>query len=128
VYPYQHASIFSGGVATRNEAMGQSMDVIRDEMKKMADNGPSQQDLDNAKDYLIGSYPLRFDTNSKIATQLLGLQMDGFGPDYVDKRNAMIAAVTLDDEKRVAKRLLDTKDLIVTIVGKPVMQQPAKKG
>ncbi len=124
VYPYQHASIFSGGVATRNEAMGQSMDVIRDEMKKMADNGPSQQDLDNAKDYLIGSYPLRFDTNSKIATQLLGLQMDGFGPDYVDKRNAMIAAVTLDDEKRVAKRLLDTKDLIVTIVGKPVLDQP----
>jgi zinc protease len=130
VYPYQHASIFSGGVATRNEAMGQSMDVIRDEMKKMADNGPSQQDLDNAKDYLIGSYPLRFDTNSKIATQLLGLQMDGFGPDYVDKRNAMIAAVTLDDEKRVAKRLLDTKDLIVTIVGKPVLDQPKaeKKG
>ena len=127
VYPYQHASIFSGGVATRNEAMGQSMDVIRDEMNKMADNGPTQQDLDNAKDYLIGSYPLRFDTNSKIATQLLGLQMDGFGPDYVDKRNAMIAAVTLDDEKRVAKRLLDTKDLIVTIVGKPVLVQPAAK-
>ena len=70
VYPYQHASIFSGGVATRNEAMGQSIDVIRDELKKMADNGPSQKDLDNAKNYLIGSYPLRFDTNSKIATQL----------------------------------------------------------
>ena len=74
VYPYQHASIFSGGVATRNDAMGQSLDVIRDELKKMADNGPSQEDLDNAKNYLIGSYPLRFDTNSKIATQLLGPQ------------------------------------------------------
>jgi zinc protease len=94
----------------------------------MADQGPSQADLDNAKDYLIGSYALRFDTNAKIATQLLGLQMDGFGPDYVDKRNAMIAAVTLDDLKRVAKRMLDTKDLIVTIVGKPVMEQAAKKG
>jgi len=48
VYPYQHASIFSGGVATRNDAMGQSLDVIRDELKKMANNGPSQEDLDNA--------------------------------------------------------------------------------
>ncbi|MGZ5889370.1 MAG: M16 family metallopeptidase [Hyphomicrobium sp.] len=132
VYPYQHASIFSGGVATRNDAMGQSLDVIRDELKKMADNGPSQEDLDNAKNYLIGSYPLRFDTNSKIATQLLGLKMDGFGPEYVENRNAMIAAVTLDDMKRVAKSLLDTQNLIVTIVGKPTLgpaaTTTAKKG
>jgi zinc protease len=127
VYPYQHASIFSGGVATRNEAMGQSLDLIREELKKMADNGPSQEDLDNAKNYLIGSYPLRFDTNAKIATQLLGLRMDGFGPEYVDNRNAMIAAVTLDDMKRVGKRLLATDNLIVTIVGKPTLTQ-AKKG
>ena len=128
VYPYQHASIFSGGVATRNDAMGQSLDVIRDELKKMAEEGPSQQDLDNAKNYLIGSYPLRFDTNSKIATQLLGLKMDGFGPEYVENRNAMIAAVTLDDMKRVAKHLLETQNLIVTIVGKPTLGATAKKG
>ena len=128
VYPYQHASIFSGGVATRNDAMGQSLDVIRDELKKMADQGPSQEDLDNAKNYLIGSYPLRFDTNAKIATQLLGLKMDGFGPEYVENRNAMIAAVTLDDMKRVAKKLLETQNLIVTIVGKPTLGATAKKG
>jgi zinc protease len=132
VYPYQHASIFSGGVATRNDAMGQSLDVIRDELKKMAEQGPSQEDLDNAKNYLIGSYPLRFDTNAKIATQLLGLKMDGFGPEYVENRNAMIAAVALDDMKRVAKHLLETQNLIVTIVGKPTLGPiavaPAKKG
>jgi zinc protease len=128
VYPYQHTSIFSGGVATRNDAMGQSLDIIRSELKKMADGGVSQADLDNAKSYLIGSYPLRFDTNAKIASQLLGLRMDGFGPEYVDNRNAMIAAVTLDDLNRVAKRLLDTQNLIVTIVGKPTLQSAAKKG
>ena len=81
---------------------------------------------------VIGSYPLRFDTNSKIATQLLGLKMDGFGPEYVENRNAMIAAVTLDDMKRVAKSLLDTQNLIVTIVGKPTLgaaaTATAKKG
>jgi zinc protease len=126
VYPYQHASIFAGGVATRNDAMGKSLDVIREEFQKMADKGPSQEDLDNAKNYLIGSYPLRFDTNAKIASQLLGLRMDGFGPEYVDNRNAMIAAVTLDDVKRVAKRLLNPKDLIVTIVGKPTLQEAKK--
>ena len=108
--------------------MGQSLDVVRDELKKMADNGPSQEDLDNAKNYLIGSYPLRFDTNSKIATQLLGIKLDAFGPEYVENRNAMIAAVTLDDMKRVAKSLLETQNLIVTIVGKPRLVAIAKKG
>ncbi|MEE8578397.1 MAG: pitrilysin family protein, partial [Hyphomicrobium sp.] len=114
VYPYQHTSIFSGSVATRNEAIGESLDVIREEFKQMAENGPTQTELDNAKKYLIGSYPLRFDTNAKIASQLLGLRMDDFGPEYIDNRNDMMAAVTLDDVKRVAKRLLDTDDLIVT--------------
>ncbi|MEI9901002.1 MAG: pitrilysin family protein [Hyphomicrobium sp.] len=108
VYPYQHASIFSGGVATRNDMMGKSLDIIREELQKMANGEVSQSDLDNAKSYLIGSYPLRFDTNAKIASQLLGLRMDGFGPEYVDNRNATVAAVSLDDLKRVAKRLLDS--------------------
>ena len=127
VYPYQHTSIFSGSVATRNEAIGESLDVIREEFKQMAENGPTQTELDNAKKYLIGSYPLRFDTNAKIASQLLGLRMDDFGPEYIDNRNDMMAAVTLDDVKRVAKRLLDTDDLIVTIVGKPTLKD-AKEG
>ena len=127
VYPYHHTSIFSGSVATRNEAIGESLDVIRAELKQMAENGPTQTELDNAKSYLIGSYPLRFDTNAKIATQLLGLRMDDFGPEYIDNRNEMIAAVTLDDLKRVAKRLLETDNLIVTIVGKPTFQE-AQKG
>jgi len=127
VYPYQHTSIFSGSVATRNEAIGESLDVIREEFKQMAENGPTQTELDNAKKYLIGSYPLRFDTNAKIASQLLGLRMDDFGPEYIDNRNDMMAAVTLDDVKRVAKRLLNTNDLIVTIVGKPTLKE-AKEG
>ena len=127
VYPYQHTSIFSGSVATRNEAIGESLDVIREEFKQMAENGPTQTELDNAKKYLIGSYPLRFDTNAKIASQLLGLRMDDFGPEYIDNRNDMMAAVTLDDVKRVAKRLLETDDLIVTIVGKPTLKE-AKEG
>jgi zinc protease len=99
--------------------MGQSLDVIRSELKHIAENGPTPDEFENAKKYLIGSYGLRFDTNAKIASQLLGLFEDDFSPDYVEKRNALIAAITLDDAKRVAKRLLENDDLIVTIVGKP---------
>jgi zinc protease len=132
IQPFQNASILAGGVATKNEAISQSLDVIRSELKRMAENGPTEAELKNAKDYLIGSYALRFDTNSKIATQLLGLMVEGFDRDYVDKRNAQVAAVTMDDVKRVAAKLLKTDEMIVTIVGKPmnmpVTPVPAPRG
>ncbi len=119
IQPFRHTSIFSGGVATRNDAINTSLDLIRAELKKMAAEGPTAAEFDNAKSYLTGSYALRFDTNAKIATQLLGLMEEGFGIDYIEKRNSLIDAITLDDAKRVAKRLLETDNLIVTIVGKP---------
>ncbi|MEQ1672597.1 MAG: insulinase family protein, partial [Hyphomicrobium sp.] len=109
----------AGGVATKNESMAESLSIIRTELKKMAGQGPSVTDLQSAKDYLTGSYALRFDTNSKIASQLLGLKQEGFGTDYVDKRNKLIEAITLADVQRVAKRLLKEDQLIVTVVGKP---------
>ena len=117
--PEDHAAVMLGSVATKNESIGESLSVIRDVLKRMATTGPTQEELAHAKQYLVGSYALRFDTSSKIASQLLGLQMDDFGPDYVTNRNAMIEAVTLADIKRVADKLLDPKDLIVTIVGQP---------
>jgi len=120
IQPFQHSSIFAGGVATKNESIAQSLDVIKSEFKRMAQDGPSEAELANAKSYLTGSYALRFDTNAKIAGQLLGLLQEDFGIDYVDKRNAQIDAVTMADVKRVAAKLLQTDGLIVTIVGKPM--------
>jgi zinc protease len=126
--PFKHTSIMSGGVATRADAIQQSLDVIRKELKHIADEGPTPDEWENAKKYLIGSYPLRFDTNAKIASQLLGLLEDDFGPDYIENRNKMIEALTLDDAKRVAKRLLDSNNLIVTIVGQPATATADTKG
>jgi zinc protease len=127
IQPYRHASVFLGGVATKTDAITQSLDVIRKELKQIAESGPTRKEFDSAKSFLIGSYALRFDTNSKIASQLLGLFEDDFGPDYIDTRNAQLEAITLEDAKRVAKGLLENDNLIVTIVGKPPTTQ-ANKG
>jgi zinc protease len=118
--PYDAASLFGGGVATKNEQMAQSLDIIRSELKRMADEGPLEKELDGAKSNLTGSFALRFDTNSKIASQLLYFLAEDLGIDYVDKRNKEVDAVTVADVKRVAKRMLITDDLFVTVVGKPV--------
>ena len=81
----------------------------------MADEGPTQEELDKAKAYLKGSYALGFDTSSKIAGQLVQIQLDKLGIDYPERRGAMIDAVTLSEAKRVAKRLLDTKTLTLVV-------------
>lgn len=119
IMPMKHASVFFGGVATKNEKVSESLDVIRAELKRITDDGPTAAELADAKAYLTGSFALRFDTNANIANQLLWMQVEGLGTNYVDERNAMIDAVTLDDLKRVAKRLFAGHDLIVTVVGKP---------
>lgn len=119
---WRYAAVLRGSVATRNDLVGQSIDVIRAEFRKAADGAFDARDLDSAKSYLIGSYPLLFDANGKIAGQLLGLRTDGLGPDHIDKRNGMVAAVTLEDAKRVAARLFDPDNLILSVVGKPSLR------
>jgi zinc protease len=119
VQPFKHTSVFAGGVATKNEEIGQSLDVINSELKRIAAEGPTETELANAKSYLVGSFALRFDTNAKIANQLLWILQEDLGKDYVDRRNGEIEAVTLSQVKAVAKRLFADQELITTIVGKP---------
>ncbi len=119
IQPLKHTSIFAGGVATKNEEIAQSLDIIRAELKRIAAEGPSDRELANAKSYLTGSFALGFDSNAKIANQLLWIWQEDLGMSYVDTRNKQIDAVTLDDLKRVAKRLFESQELIVTVVGKP---------
>ncbi|MEL6226976.1 MAG: pitrilysin family protein, partial [Pseudomonadota bacterium] len=118
--PFDRSSIFAGGVATKNDKIGESLTIIREQFQQMADNGPDPADLKAAIQYLTGSYALRFDTNSKVAQQLLGILQDELGLDYIKERNDLIRAVTAEDVKRAADRIIKTDDLIVTVVGNPV--------
>lgn len=116
---YDHAAFFSGGTSTKNERAAESLSVIEEEIAKLAADGPSADELDKAKKYLIGSYDLRFDTSTKIANQLVGLQLEGFAASYLDERNPLIDAVTLEEACRVAQRLFAGKKLMVAVAGRP---------
>lgn len=117
--PLQRTGLFTGMLQTRNESAGEALAVAREVLAKMASEGPTQAELDEAKTYLTGSYALRFSSNAAIAQQLLGLQQQNLAIDYVTKRNALVEAVTLDQVKAQAKRLLHPDRLIVTMVGRP---------
>lgn len=123
LYPLRHAAILLGAVGTKNASTGVSLAVIRKEFERMAQGGVTDKELEDAKTYLTGSFPLRFNSNGKIAGELLAIQQENLGIDYVDRRNGLILAVTKDDIARTAKRLLRADSLIVAVVGEPDMSE-----
>ncbi len=118
LYPLERSALLSGWTAVRADRTGEAVELIEAEFRQMAENGPTEEELAKAKDYLKGSYALRFDTSTKIAAQLVQIQVDDLGIDYIERRNRLIDGVTLDDAKRVAKSLLSTGQLVI-VVGKP---------
>jgi len=118
--PLRDSAMLIGGTATKNDRAAESMTVIRGEMTKLAEEGPSEHEVEEAKRYIIGSYPLRFDTSPKIASELLGLALNGFEPEFLAQRNQLFADVGLADVRRVAGRLFGDPRLLVQAVGRPV--------
>ncbi|MFW2588850.1 M16 family metallopeptidase [Sagittula sp. SSi028] len=117
--PKDHAELLIGQVASANDRISEAVDVIRDEWAKLAENGVTQAELTQAQTYLTGAYALRFDGNGPIAKILVGMQMDGLTPQYINTRNDRINAVTLEDIKRVAAEIIKPDELTFVVVGDP---------
>jgi zinc protease len=126
--PYEHTGLFLGGVSTRNDRAAETLEIIVAEIKRIATDGPTADELDKTKRFLIGSYPLRFDTSGKITANLLDIQIENLGIDYIDKRNALIEAVTIADIRRAARRFLAEVKLLVMLVGQPEARKPVGGG
>ncbi|UWQ99998.1 insulinase family protein [Rhodobacteraceae bacterium S2214] len=117
--PKFHAEMMLGQVASANETIAEAIAVTRIEWARMANEGVTAEELETAKTFLTGEYPLRFDGNGEIADIMVGMQMIGLPPEYVINRNDYIEAVTLDDINRVAGELLDPEALHFVVVGQP---------
>jgi zinc protease len=113
-----------GTITTRNGKVADALAVVREEMLKITAGDITQAELDDVKGYLIRSYPVEFGSPGRIADRLLAHAMDGFGPDFFEQRKQMIAAVSLEDLKRVATNLFDPENLIISIAGTPALQLP----
>ena len=125
----KRAGMMAGEVATRANGMRQTIDVVRATMRDFQQTGATDKELADAKTYLTGSYPLAFASNVGIASQLNAFQRAGLGMDYVQKRNGLINAVTLDDVKRVSQRLFSPNKLTIVVAGSlqqsaPVHERP----
>ncbi|NWH07541.1 MAG: insulinase family protein [Alphaproteobacteria bacterium] len=119
VSPLRHVGLFMGSVGTDNAKVAEALALIKSEIERLRKDGPTDEELANAKTYLTGSFALRLDSNAKIANFLLACQLYDLGIDYIDRRNAEIEAVTREDVVRVAERLLHADRLAYVVVGKP---------
>lgn len=115
-----YADRWLGQFSTSNENVGPAIDVIETIWADMAENGVTAEELAAAQTYLTGAYPLRFDGNGRIAGILAGMQRQGLGVDYIETRNDLVNAVTLEDIQRVAQRYMKVEDLHYVIVGQPI--------
>ena len=86
------------------------------QLADLAENGPTAEELAKAKAYVKGAYAIRnLDSSAAIASTLLDIQLDDLGIDYIDKRQDLIDAVTLDDVKAQAEALLSAPPTIITV-------------
>jgi len=115
---FRHAAVVLGGTATRADRTADALAVIEQETKRMAENGPTAEELAAAKSFLKGSYALTLDTSGKIAAQLTQIQIDNLGIDYIQRRSGLIDAVTIEDAKKAARRLYGS-GMLVTVAGRP---------
>lgn len=119
LYTLEDVALFYGSAATRNERVKETVALLRQVWRDTAENGVTQQELDDAKTYLTGAYPLRFTNTSRTAGILAAIQAEGLGIDFIDRRNGLVEAVTLEQVNRVARERLNPDALSVIVVGKP---------
>ncbi len=108
-----------GWASSENAKLAEAISLIRREWEKMARDGPAPEELNDAKTFLTGSFPLTFASNADLATFMSGLQLHGLPRDYFERRNDLINAVTLENAKETAGRILRPESLFFVVVGKP---------
>lgn len=117
--PRERAGTVQGQVATANATVEEAIAAVRGEWERLREDGVSQEELEETITYLTGAYPLRFDGNAAIADLLVGMQIAGLSPSYVEERNELVRAVSPEDLARVAERVLRPEALTFVVVGQP---------
>jgi zinc protease len=112
--------------ATRSDRAAETVEVIRSVIRQMAQEGPTEAELEAARKYLIGAYAINnLNSSGAIASTLVELQVTGLGKDYIERRPALLEAVTVADVKKVAAKLLSGEPAVM-LVGPDVEKVPAE--
>lgn len=121
---YAKAALLVITTASANEKVAETLRVVRAEIARLRADGVTERELADAKTYLTGALPVSLDSSGSIASLLYSMQVDGLPRDHLDRRAQLIGAVTREDVRRMARRLLRDDAAITVVVGKPVGLPP----
>jgi zinc protease len=114
--PGKYPGSFQISLQTKNASAKEAISLVRREMERIRRKPVFEEELNKAKKYLIGSFPLRLDTQAKLARFITQVEYHGLGLDYCEKYPSFINTVTREDVLRVAKSYLHPKNAILVVV------------
>ena len=116
--PARYGALLVVGAQSRTAAVPKVIDLLREEMARLAREPVQAAELDLARSYLIGSFPLRLDTSAKVASFITSVEAEGLGLDYAERYRQEIAKVTASDVQRVSARFLAPDAFNRVVVGR----------
>jgi len=112
----EHSNLLSVSTATRSDRAGDTLKIMREVIKDVAENGVKDEELAAAKKYVTGAYAINnLNSSAAIARTLVELQAENLGIDYMQRRGALIDAVTREQVNAIAKKLLSVDPAIMTV-------------
>jgi len=125
---YRNTGTFGITTFTRNETLRRCIDEAIRVAKQLIEQGPSDAELDKARRYLAGQFPLGLQAPDQLAAQLLEIEFYGLDPQFVEKYDASVNAVTMTDCRRALKAYFCTDDLKILVVSNPDSARKALEG
>lgn len=119
LFPRDYSETIQGGFSSDNAKVAEAIEIIRAEWSRLKAEGLTEEEIARVKTYLTGAYPLRFDGNGRIASMLVGMQMEDLGLDYVNTRNDRVNAITEDQIAAFIDDVIDPEGLHFVVVGQP---------
>ena len=115
--PMRELGTFQIGLQTKRESTQEALDVLRETLARFVDSGPSEEELTQAKNNLVGSFPLRLDSNKKILDHLAMIGFYGLPLDWLDTYTKQVEAVTRADVQRAFRARVLPAAMSTVIVG-----------
>ena len=116
--PMRQLGIFQLGLQTKNEQADEALKVVKSTLARYIEKGPTEEELQAAKQNITGGFPLRIASNGKIVEYLAVIGFYDLPLDYLDTFVDKVRAVTREDIQDAFKRRVDPERLVRVQVGR----------
>lgn len=115
--PARHAGAFQIGMSTRPDQADEAVRVLRETLARYLEEGPSEDEMQSAKDFLVNGFALRIDSNRKLLDNVSNIAWNGLPLDYLDTWTAQIQRLTREQVRQAMRRALNAERMVTVVVG-----------